>query len=28
VTSLGYYQNMAFTYDEVSEIRRRLASWV
>jgi hypothetical protein len=28
VTSLGYYQNMAFTYDEVAEIRRRLASWV
>jgi integrase len=27
-TSLGYYQNMAFTYDEVAEIKRRLASWV
>lgn len=28
VTSMGYYQNMAFTYDEIAEIKRRLASWM
>jgi len=27
-TSLGFYQNLAFTYDEIAEIKRRLASWV